>query len=36
MRLRAIDLATAGAEMKLDAQRGAKLRGNVTDALKRN
>jgi hypothetical protein len=36
MRLRAIDLATAGAEMKLDARRGAKLRGNVTDALKRN
>lgn len=36
MRLRAIDLATAGAGMKLDAQRGAKLRGNVTDALKRN
>src|SRR6266699_943882 len=36
MRLRAIDLATAGAEMKLDAQRGAKLRGNVTDTLKRN
>ena len=36
MRLRAIDLATAGSDMKLDAQRGAKLRGNVTDALKRN
>jgi hypothetical protein len=36
MRLRAIDLATAGVEMKLDAQRAAKLRGNVTDALKRN
>jgi hypothetical protein len=36
MRLRAIDLATAGAEMKLSAQRGAKLRGNVTDVLKRN
>jgi hypothetical protein len=36
MRLRAIDLATAGAEMKLDSQRGTKLRGNVTDALKRN
>jgi hypothetical protein len=36
MRLRAIDLATAGAEMKLDTQRGTKLRGNVTDALKRN
>jgi hypothetical protein len=36
MRLRAIDLAAAGAEMKLDAQRTAKLRGNVIDALKRN
>ena len=36
MRLRAMDLATAGADMKLDAHRGAKLRGNVTDALKRN
>jgi hypothetical protein len=36
MRLRAVDLATAGAEMKLDAQRGVKLRGNVTDAMKRN
>ena len=36
MRLRAIDLASAGAEMKLDAQRAAKLRGNVTDSLKRN
>ncbi len=36
MRVRAIDLATAGAEMKLDAQHGAKLRGNVTDTLKRN
>src|SRR2546429_9617223 len=36
MRLRAVDLATAGAEMKLDAQRTAKLRGNVTDSLKRN
>ena len=35
MRLRAIDLAAAGTEMKLDAQRGATLRGNVTDALKR-
>src|SRR5205085_8000799 len=35
MRLRAIDLATAGAEMKLDAQRAATLRGNVTDVLKR-
>ena len=36
MRLRAIDLATAGAEMKLNAARGAKLRGNVGDVLKRN
>src|SRR5207245_1981459 len=36
MRLRAIDLATAGAEIKLNAERGAKLRGNVTDGLKRN
>jgi len=36
MRLRAVDLAAAAAEMKLDAQRTAKLRGNVTDALKRN
>ncbi len=36
MRLRAIDLATAGAELKLNAARGAKLRGNVTDVLKRN
>jgi hypothetical protein len=35
MRLRAIDLANAGAGMKLDAQRGTTLRGNVTDSLKR-
>ena len=35
MRLRAIDLANAGAELKLDAQHGTELRGNVTDALKR-
>jgi hypothetical protein len=35
MRLRAIDLANAGAEMKLGAQYGAELRGNVTDALRR-
>jgi hypothetical protein len=35
MRLRAVDLANAGAEMKIDAQQGAVLRGNVTDALKR-
>jgi len=36
MRLRAIDLAAQGADMKLDSQRAAKLRGNVTDSLKRN
>ncbi len=36
MRLRAIDLAVAGAEMKLDAARGTTVRGNVKDALKRN
>ena len=35
MRLRAVDLADAGAEMKLGAQYGAQLRGNVTDALRR-
>ncbi len=35
MRLRAIDLANAGAEMKMDAQQATALRGNVTDALKR-
>src|SRR6266446_3510193 len=35
MRLRAIDLANAGAEMKLEAQHATALRGNVTDALKR-
>jgi hypothetical protein len=35
MRLRAIDLANAGVEMKLDAQQATALRGNVTDALKR-
>jgi hypothetical protein len=35
MRLRAIDLANVGAEMKLGAQYGAQLRGNVTDALQR-
>lgn len=35
MRLRAIDLANTGAEMKLGAQYGAQLRGNVTDALRR-
>jgi hypothetical protein len=36
MRLRAIDLAAAGADMKLDAKRGATIRGNLKDALKRN
>jgi hypothetical protein len=36
MRVRAIDLAAQGADMKLDSQRAAKLRGNVTDSLKRN
>src|SRR5437867_941468 len=36
MRLRAIDLAAQGADMKLDSERAAKLRGNVTDSLKRN
>jgi len=35
MRLRAIDLANAGAEMKLGAQYGSELRGNLTDALRR-
>jgi hypothetical protein len=35
MRLRAIDLANAGAEMKIDAQQASALRGNVTDVLKR-
>lgn len=35
MRLRTIDLANAGAEMKIDAQQGVVLRGNVTDALRR-
>jgi len=35
MRLRAVDLADVGAEMKLGAQYGAQLRGNVTDALRR-
>lgn len=36
MRLRAVDLAAASSEMKLDAQRQTRLRGNVTDSLKRN
>jgi len=35
MRLRAIDLANAGAQMKIDAQQGTALRENVTDSLKR-
>jgi hypothetical protein len=35
MRLRAIDLANAGAQMKIDAQQGAALRENVSDSLKR-
>src|SRR5262245_17429606 len=35
MRLRAIDLAATGAEMKLDAQYGAQLRTNISDALRR-
>jgi hypothetical protein len=35
MRLRAIDLANSSAEMKLGAEYGAELRGNVTDALRR-
>ena len=35
MRLRAIDLAGASAEMKLEAQYGAQLKANVNDALKR-
>ncbi len=36
MRLRAIDLAAAGAEMKVDAQRAAKLRGNITNSFQRD
>jgi hypothetical protein len=35
MRLRAIDMAATGAEMKLDAQYGTQLRTNIIDALKR-
>jgi hypothetical protein len=35
MRLRAIDLANAGAEMKLDAQQGANLRENINGVLRR-
>jgi hypothetical protein len=35
MRLRAIDLATDGAAMKIDAQQGSAFRENVTDSLKR-
>jgi hypothetical protein len=36
MRIRAIDLAAEGTDMKLDSQRAAKLRGNLNDSLKRN
>ena len=36
MRLRAIDLAGAGAEMKVDAQRAAKLRGNISNSFQRD
>ena len=35
MRLRAIDLAATGAEMKLDAQYGSQIKTNIIDALKR-
>jgi len=35
MRLRAIDIANSGAEMKLDAQQGTTLRENVTNSLQR-
>jgi len=35
MRLRAIDIANSGAEMKLDAQQGTSLRENVTNSLQR-
>jgi hypothetical protein len=35
MRIRAIDLASAGAELKLDAQYVSQLRGNLDNALKR-
>jgi hypothetical protein len=36
MRLRAIDLAAAGAEMKIDAQLASKLRGNITNSIQRD
>ena len=36
IRLRAVDLGAAGADLKLDAKRGSTVRGNVSDALKRN
>jgi hypothetical protein len=36
MRLRAVDLAGQAGEMKLDSERAAKLRGNLTNSLKRN
>jgi hypothetical protein len=35
MRLRAIDIANSGAEMKIDAQQGTTLRENVTNSLQR-
>jgi hypothetical protein len=35
MRLRAIDLANAGAEMKIDVEQGRNLRENLNDALQR-
>jgi hypothetical protein len=35
MRLRAIDIANAGAQMKVDAQQGTTFRENVTNSLQR-
>jgi len=35
MRLRAIDLANIGAEMKLDAQQGSNLRESINGVLRR-
>jgi hypothetical protein len=35
MRLRAVDLANAGAEMKLDAQQGTNLREGINGLLRR-
>ncbi len=35
MRLRAIDIANAGAQMKIDAQQGTAFRENVTNSLQR-